>query len=170
MIALIFSCQINKRDRLAPASALRSSTSAAAAAAALSGPGWKPPAGPGLHRRGRVQNSLQGGGRPGLLGILEVQNPLPEPDPPLQAQFTSAPAAQFSTHARPTRDSYPAHPRKSTLSVLLNLDDLRGAAYAPLHLKHKDMAKRERHRRARKIIWIVTCSRVPAMKRRPQGN
>lgn len=43
---MIFSCQINKRGRLAPASALRSSTSAAAAAA-LSRPGWKPPARPG---------------------------------------------------------------------------------------------------------------------------
>lgn len=96
---MIFSCQINKRDRLAPASALRSSTSAAAAAAALGGPGWKPPAGPGLHQRGRVQKSLLGGGRPGLLGVLEKQNPLPWPDPPLRAQFTSASAAQLDTHA-----------------------------------------------------------------------
>lgn len=45
MIALIFSCQINKRGRLAPASARRSSTSAAAAAA-LGRPGCKPPARP----------------------------------------------------------------------------------------------------------------------------
>lgn len=44
---MIFSCQINKRGRLAPASALRSSTSAATAAAALRRPGWKAPARPG---------------------------------------------------------------------------------------------------------------------------
>lgn len=49
------------------------------------------------------------------------------------------------TPTRPTRDSYPAHPRKSSLSVLLNLEDLREAAYAPLYLKHKDMAKKRRH-------------------------
>lgn len=99
MIALIFSCQINKRGRLAPASALSSSTSAAAAAA-LGGPGWKPPAGPGLQRLGRALNSSEGGGDAwGCLVSYNYRFHFPRPCPPLGAQVTSAPAAELGTHA-----------------------------------------------------------------------
>lgn len=129
---MIFSCQINKRGRLAPASALCSSTSAAAAE--LGRPGWKPPAGPGLHRLGCALNSFRrvGGARVAL--PLELQALLPRPSPPRGAQFTSTPPPP----TRPTGASYPAHLRERAPIVLrVNLADLQGAVYAA----HQDVEK-----------------------------
>lgn len=113
MIALIFSCQINKRGRLAPASARRSSTSAAAAAA-LGRPGCKPPTRPphvAVHGAG-------GGEAPPLplLSVPELQTLIPPPPPaptrPPGAQFISATAAAPSTRAGNTGFPLAQLPRK----------------------------------------------------------
>lgn len=98
MIALIFSCQINKRGRLAPASALRSSTSAAAAAA-LGWPGWNPPAQPEPRT-----SQFTGGGRPYPHPVLGLQTQLPATSVP-----RPGPPPRGAIHLRPRRSA--GHPR-----------------------------------------------------------
>lgn len=103
---MIFSCQINKRGRLAPASALRSSTSAAAPPPRSAGPAGK-------HRlgRGRALHSSRGGG-----GTKPPPLPQPRLRPPvrLPAGGANSPPATprpRRTRAQKTRGSpFPAHP------------------------------------------------------------
>lgn len=165
---MIFSCQINKRGRLAPASALRSSTSAAAAAAALGGPGWKPPARP--RDRSRALHSSQGRGQPGPLRILELQTPLPlpNPGPPPGGQFASAPAT-LPGSARggggaPGSPSSP--PGRCAPSVLVNLGDLQAFRVRPPN-PYTKTPRREKE-------WRCKDKRVGAwglsLKPRPQSG
>lgn len=144
---MIFSCQINKRDRLAPASALRSSSSAAAAAAVLGGPGWKPPAGPGLHRWGRAQNSPQGGERPGFLGVLELQTPLPRVLPASTSTIhlrprssASHPRSQLGNPTQPTEEK--KHPKCAA-----ELGRLEGSRICPSTLSTKMWRKQKAYRK-----------------------
>lgn len=125
---MIFSCQINKRGRLAPAAGLRSSTSGDATAA-LGRPGWKPPARPGL--RGAARLGPQGGGRQRPPPSPGTSDPATPPGPAPQGQFISAPASPGGNGAGNTPIPFPSPPEKRAPRALLNLRGSVGVRGAP---------------------------------------
>lgn len=138
---MIFSCQINKRGRLAPAAGsapprLRTPPRRSA------GPGWKPPGPPRL--RGPRTSLLRAGGDRGP--------PRPRPrtsDPaPTAPHPPPAPAAPGGTRGGAPRCPFPAHPR-GTPSALGNLGGSVGPRAHSSPTLHPDPGEEEGEPRRR---------------------
>lgn len=147
MIALIFSCQINKRGRLAPA--------AGSAPPRLRTPPRRSAGRAGNHptRRGSAGRALQSPGRGATeapLPVPELQTQLPPPDTPAPALPRPPPLREAPARAGSTRLPFPAHPR-DTPSALVNLGGSVGTGGHPSPTLHRDPGKREAAEEAERI-------------------